>query len=807
MNIFSRRSARKNFAVAALLAAVIYFAAPTPGCGPFLPDAIFTYSVHPDFPLVKFARGDLGVLQPSYARSYLVVAYRNLASAPLTEKEQRAALAVWEGRLTSGWYPGKPDAGKTAIQNWLAERAKVPGADKTDQTRLGSFGNDPLGISRMASEPYQFFYNCQPGAFSFASSTLEQRIEKFGADSRAVKSWLAAQDQVLANCPSHPDTNGTFIPAAARPDDNPLIRSDRAYQIAAANFYAEDFPKAEALFAEIAADKSSPWADTARLLVARSYIREGTLSGNDGKLNLPAMVKAERQLQSILSDKSLSNIHPAAQRLLGFVEFRLHPRERLLELAANLSRKDGSANFEQDLVDYTLLLDQWNTLANDPGAEGAPALAPAADLKSLNGLRTANDMTDWIFTMQMPESGPPHAFEQWQKMHSLPWLVAALSASSADSAAAKLLLAASANTSPDSPAFASITFHRARILIGSGQSDAARQGLDRVLADNRENFPPSSLNLTLAQRFRLAGNFDEFLKYAPREAAGIVTFNDNSLPDDLSDSAFSINAAEYKPALQPPLFDADSVRSINHQLPLAMLEQAANSSALPDDLRAQIAQVAWVRAVLLEDDAAEKSLTPVVAKLTRALQSDIEKVSAEKTPEGRHFAAVVVILRNPGLRPNATAGVFRGKAIDQIDQYRDNWWCAALEPWDLANQGGGGGWAPALSVPLESVYSGDNPHLLSFLTAVEQESAAENWEKMMAAGAGPDYLTTSVLAWAKSHPDDERVPEALHFAVRSTRFGCTNPSSGKLSKDAFELLHSKYPNSPWAAKTKYWYSN
>jgi hypothetical protein len=245
---------------------------------------------------------------------------------------------------------------------------------------------------------------------------------------------------------------------------------------------------------------------------------------------------------------------------------------------------------------------------------------------------------------------------------------------------------------------------------------------------------------------------------------------------------------------------------INRQIPLAMLEQAANSSALPEDLRAQIAQVAWVRAVLLEDDASEKSLAPVVAKLTPTLQSDIEKVSAEKTPEGRHFAALVVILRNPGLRPNATAGVLRRTRLDQIDQYRDNWWCAAVEPWDSANQGGGGGWIPVLSVPLQSVYSGDNSHLLSFLTAAEQESAAENWEKIMAAGAGPDYLTTFVLAWAKSHRDDERVPEALHFAVRSTRFGCVNPSSGTLSKQAFELLHAKYPKSPWTAKTKYWYT-
>jgi hypothetical protein len=49
------------------------------------------------------------------------------------------------------------------------------------------------------------------------------------------------------------------------------------------------------------------------------------------------------------------------------------------------------------------------------------------------------------------------------------------------------------------------------------------------------------------------------------------------------------------------------------------------------------------------------------------------------------------------------------------------------------------------------------------------------------------------------------VPEALHLAVKSTRFGCTGADTGKFSKVAFDLLHNRYPKSPWAQKTKYWY--
>jgi hypothetical protein len=72
-------------------------------------------------------------------------------------------------------------------------------------------------------------------------------------------------------------------------------------------------------------------------------------------------------------------------------------------------------------------------------------------------------------------------------------------------------------------------------------------------------------------------------------------------------------------------------------------------------------------------------------------------------------------------------------------------------------------------------------------------------------GAAPNYISQQVLQWANRSPDDPRVPEALHLAVNTTRFGCTDEQSGRWSKAAFDLLHRKYPNTPWAKKTKYWF--
>jgi hypothetical protein len=70
---------------------------------------------------------------------------------------------------------------------------------------------------------------------------------------------------------------------------------------------------------------------------------------------------------------------------------------------------------------------------------------------------------------------------------------------------------------------------------------------------------------------------------------------------------------------------------------------------------------------------------------------------------------------------------------------------------------------------------------------------------------GPNYMGSIVLGWAKSHPDDKRLAEALYFVVRSTRYGCTGEKTWPISKQAFDLLHAGFPTSEWLKKTPCWY--
>jgi hypothetical protein len=91
------------------------------------------------------------------------------------------------------------------------------------------------------------------------------------------------------------------------------------------------------------------------------------------------------------------------------------------------------------------------------------------------------------------------------------------------------------------------------------------------------------------------------------------------------------------------------------------------------------------------------------------------------------------------------------------------------------------------------------------LSLAELAQAEKERAKISGVGAAPLYFAPVVLEWAKARPDDQRVPEALHFFVRATRFGCVDKSIAPYSRRAFDLLHKKYPQSEWAKQTPYWF--
>lgn len=191
-----------------------------------------SFRLYPSLQLNAYAAGQLGILRPTFAMSYLVVAYRYLSGSPLKQDEQKAITTLWNFRR------GIPDSTKqlsqetgttpTGLQCWLEARRKVPGSKDLSELAVSSTGPQ-------ASD----FVNCTDESFLNAVATLKDRIKTFGAGSAEVKDWLDAQDQVFCNCsvdPGHyrhwenpPSPAGPILPGEVS-EEAALLVAERGKQ-------------------------------------------------------------------------------------------------------------------------------------------------------------------------------------------------------------------------------------------------------------------------------------------------------------------------------------------------------------------------------------------------------------------------------------------------------------------------------------------------------------------------------------------------------------------------------------------------
>jgi hypothetical protein len=753
------RKSLSAIAVVILVCSLLFsWVPPAKACGPFFLGAVFTYSKHPDMPLNGFVQGRIGVIQASYARSYLYAAYREMTGPAFDQAEQEALLALWKERLdsSSGF---SEDA---ALKPWLDARAAVPGAGPAPK----------ISVYRNREKPneWESYLNCQEDAFVTAAHTLAERQKAHAAETAEIKDWITAQDAVFSNC-----SEGQTIPAdlpAGAPD---WLRTDRQYQIAAANFYAARLKEAREQFTAIAGDRSSPWNEIATYMIARTSLRQASLGKDEEKPS--ALAEAETKLNQILGEKRLSSQHHASGRLLNLVRLRLHPEAKLHELSAAILRKGAGETLKQDLWDYTLLLDKF---LGDGTEDSLPA-------KEVPAAVTADDLTDWIATFESESATSlDRALKKLEGKSSLPWLVTALMKVDAKNPQVEKLLAAGAKVERSSPAFASVNFYRVRLLMDSGNADAARQVLDEMLLKDRARVGPSAVNMFLGQRMLLARNLAEFLRDAPRVPAGFSYDEDGR---ELPAEDEEIGSAKKE---ETNLFDQDAANIFNEQVPLSVLVAAAESPVLPKNLRRMVTQAAWLRAALLNRRVEAERLTALLSPAYPELKELLSGYQKEVTPEGKRFAAAYLASRFPGLRPTITAGVSRSGPLDELDSYRDNWWCLA------------GSAAAFYEEPAKKSAKAPTP---LFLSPADSAVAAKEGASLNSLGAAPNYLSRTAIEWANRNPTDARAPEALHLAVTATRRGCTDKETGRWSKAAFDLLHRRFPTSPWTKKTKYWFKD
>jgi hypothetical protein len=709
-----------------VLPSVIY------SCGPFFEKTAFTFRTEPDFPMKDFLKGKLGIVQAELRIPNLFVAYRYLNNQPLSEQEQLAINEEWSNRLIYS-FEQVPDP---AVNNWLKARHAV--------------AKDEIKISRSRNTGQAFveyYENCGEDAFTNATQTLQDRVKQFGAQTQMMKDWVEAQDIVFANC-----EKGDSEPAPAAETEPSLIRFDRAYQVAAAHFYAGKFDKAESEFHAIGGQRESPWSGIAPYLEARAIVRQASFAFDDREkpeVDVEELERAERILKAMLLRPESKPWYRAARERLGLIAARVRPEERTVQLAAMLSKTSESDLLQQEVSDFFWLMRRDHFSAK-------------------------NEMLDWIGTMHAIGSGDEkaktYALGQWKSKKSPAWLVAAISADKADDE----LLAASYEVMPGSPAYMTASYCRVR------QGPREAKFMESLLRMPANELPLSTKNAILHEKLVKARSLEEFLSAAarvpmPGNAAGLSK-----------------------------LFDDDAAAALNRQMPLRMLARVAKSNQLSGNTHNEVVKAAWTKAFVLRDSETVKEMTPLMAQSYPEMKTYLERYAAAKNKTEADFAIVDAMLHFPGVTPVVQSGDLRMAKLGELDQLRDNWWCGTggvtvQNPEELPMLGiTDRGW---------SYYRDDKEGYeaaeVSFLSKAEKSQAAEQWKQMMAIEPGKTFLPKKVLAFQKIHPEDERVPAALDLSLRALRYGCSVGQAG-LAHKVFDVLHRKYPKSTAAKRNRPW---
>jgi hypothetical protein len=719
-------------------------------CGPVFYSPAFVLDDPQD--RAKYAAGDLGIPLRSYSNADVFIAYRYLSGQPLTKEEQASVYELPHGINT---FAAVYDEG---LQNgitkpWIEAR-----------NGLGLLVAAPAIQPFKDAGNYEVFLNCPPPAFQNAAATLADRAKRYNAEE--LKNWVAAQDQVFSNCSGKINN---AVPAEASANASALLKQDRAYQIAAANFYAGYFDNAIAGFRAIANDKASPWQPWGEFLVGRALIRKATLNTerSDEPFDMKTLAEAEAVLRKVADDPQLAAVHGPALQMLGFIDVRLHPAETKMRLGTELARPQPGAVMATQLENYVHLL------------------------KRRTNQSASDEMTEWIaefykFGTLNPEDEPQHpvasgqeAIEKWRQKRTLPWLTLAISAAQPSDNGLKDVEAAAEKVKADSPAYATVRYHLARLALLKGDLPNARIVTENYLNGAEAKEPASVRNMFLSERLQAASNLADFLHYAQRKPLLLSA----------GDAAFDEPCEENTPGCRRLVLDPYAARAFDG-MALSMWIEAANSRELDGDIRKEIAMTAWCRAVLAQDWAAADQAAPIVESVMPASAKYLDPYRKAASPDAKEFAAVYAMLHWPGIQPTLSVTFLRDDPVDKISNFRMNWWCSFEMSMVNAEQSG-------KNLP--------EPPTPAFVKGAQKQAAYQQQQKVLGRKLAPNYLVPTVIAWAKAHPEDARNAEALALSVKATRFSCSNDKTSEYSKAAFMLLHEKYPKSEWTKKTKYYY--
>ncbi|MGI4811196.1 MAG: hypothetical protein ACRYF2_24210, partial [Janthinobacterium lividum] len=441
-----------------------------------------------------------------------------------------------------------------------------------------------------------------------------------------------------------------------------------------------------------------------------------------------------------------------------------------------------------------------------------------------------------------------HAHDREAVAHDPAWLLAVMALTQPDDPGAAAAIEAGAALEPSVPAYLTALYHRIRLTAATADPAATRSLLDTILA--RTDLSGTTRNLFLAERMLVAANQGEMARMSLRARICAKPVDDCKTRDW---GYYSQGSGLFDgPEEVATSGVGDDALYLIDRMALASRVSLGSDPALPAPIRLDLALTSFARAVLLRDEATVDALCRQLQLLLPVMTAEFAAIPLSRPGVDRQFAEYLVFAKIPGLRvdlldytrPTGTVTAFSGTwpnwvvlakpdaaIIPPAPVLYDN---ASYQTVDVpAGTDLGEGHVRIPDVVCKGICgaSGFVPRPPALLAATEPAAAAERHllpppglyadtgdntpdrrsafpgpaaagSKPITAPAGATYVWDFILDYAAKHPQDPRVPEALHWMIHVGHYGQGHNHSGKR---AFMLLKSRYPASHWARENPFYY--
>ena len=277
------------------------------------------------------------------------------------------------------------------------------------------------------------------------------------------------------------------------------------------------------------------------------------------------------------------------------------------------------------------------------------------------------------------------------------------------------------------------------------------------------------------QRLKLARDIGEFAKFAVRTGEFLMYLYDprtklDAMPLPLPPTkwdSYTATVVSWRTELfqkQPPYFDADAAYDMSSFMPLPMMAEVVLAPGLPANIKRDIGLAVWTRAVLLDDADTAKAMADVVAPFFPQYADSWKSYRGATSADTKKVEAALLLLKLPAARPYPDSGLGYMYKRDVIGRFGPRWWASGDTPFASVDDHGNPLLCSDCAMPLPLIAP-------PFITDRDKADAKADNERLSKLPGAPAFLGSIIIAWAKEHLSDPRVPEALHNVVRATEYG------------------------------------